>query len=447
MYNEALQRAKESVDAFCNFHFAFPQGAGMDIAQLEQMVTWLDQQRRRADQDMRQLEQRLAGQMGMIEEQARRIQQLESELAAARAQLAEQAALQKALDNLRNEVRSMIERLEEERLARERDQERLRAAEREKWGRDLAEVRKRFDALAGLQEDLEMRKVEERRLGEAILQLRETLSEVDRRSEEALRNVSLLIEQRTQDHKRIGQLQGETVELFRRLETTVNKLTLLEERIQRQESAVKHVAEITEEMRKAEEAFLEDMRRAEVDRERQITVWKEGFEEMQARLAEAMQEFDRFQVQYEKSVQAVSAIERFQAELRQQVQEIREAQRVAEDRMRRQMRDFESEQEKRWKKQLLEWEYKFQEEHRQIAALDALLQATRRQLQLHEELLDILWRLQQEWGSHQLGAAQGLLQLIEEMAAKRERALKEHSKTPPPEAQREESVPPVKPVS
>ena len=39
--------------------------------------------------------------------------------------------------------------------------------------------------------------------------------------------------------------------------------------------------------------------------------------------------------------------------------------------------------------------------------------------------MDVTWRLQEEWGSHQLGEAQRLLQLIEEMAEKREHFIKE----------------------
>ena len=100
----------------------------MDLAQLEQLVTWLDEQRRQSDQYIRQLEQRIVAQQNALEEQAQRIQQLEGDLAALRAQLAEYGAFKQAMDNLRNEVRHMIERLEEEQLARERDQERVRAA-------------------------------------------------------------------------------------------------------------------------------------------------------------------------------------------------------------------------------------------------------------------------------------------------------------------------------
>ncbi len=398
----------------------------MEMTQLEQMVTWLDQQRRRADQDLRQLEQRLTAQAGVMEEQARRIQQLEAELAAARAQLAEQTSLQEALENLRNEVRAMIDRLEEERLARERDQERLRAAEREKWARELGDLRKELERITPLEEGIAQQRAEAKRLNEIVLQLREQVIEAERRAEEATRTTALLKERHTQDHKRIGQLQGETVELFRRLESTIGKLTLLEQKLQRQETAIKQITQVSEEVKAAQDAFLEDMRRIDVDRQHKMAAWEKAFEAMQQQMAQFKEQMERFQVQYEKAGQAVSTIESIQAALQRDVHEIREAQRVAEQHMRAAMRDFEAEQEKRWKKQLLEWEYKFQEQGREVNTLKALLEAAQKQLALHAELLDVLWRLQEEWGSHQLGAAQGVLQLIEEMAERREQALKSY---------------------
>ncbi len=401
----------------------------MDLTQLEQMVTWLDQQRRRTDQEMRKLEQRLTSQAGIIEDQARRIQQLESELAAARSQLAEYASLQEALENLRKDVRATIERREEERLARERDQERLRAAEREKWGREIAELRKELERIAALEEILDGFKAEDRRLGEQVMRLREQVVEIDRRSEEALRTVTLLSEQRSQDHKRIGQLQGETVELFRRLEALAGKLPLLEEKLQRQDNIVRDVREVVESIRREESAFLEEVRQAEVDREKKVHEWQKVFEEMKAQVADALKRFERFEVQYDKAVRAVADIERWKESLHKDVHEIREAQRVAEEALRRAMREFESEQEKRWKKQVLEWDYKWQEQNRRIDALDEVLKAVQKQLAMYGELLDAIWRLQEHIGSHQLGEAQRLLQVIEEGAEKREKILKSYGVT------------------
>ncbi len=397
----------------------------MELAQLEQLVTWLDEQRRQADQYIRQLEQRLLGQQNTIEEQAQRILQLESELAALRAQLAEYTAIRQAMENLRNEVRHMVERLEEERLSRERDQERIRAAEREKISREIAELRKALENLPQLEERLAARRTEEQRLNEQLLKLREQVTAVDRRVEETGRDVALLMEQRSQDHRRIGQVQGETVELFRRLEALTGKVALIEEKTQRQESALKHMQEATEALRQEEEAFLEEVRRAEADRTQKIKQWEREFQRMEELVQQFQEQIERFQVQYDKAVRAVADIERWQAELKRDVHEAREAQRLTADRMQKQLREFESEQEKRWQKQVLEWEYRWQEHQRQFEALKEQVLRAHRLLSVHAELMDVTWRLQEEWGSHQLGEAQRLLQLIEEMAEKREHFIKE----------------------
>ncbi len=396
----------------------------MDLAQIEQMVKWLDEQRRQTDQSVRQLEQKLTGQAGIIEDQARRIQQLEAELAAARAQMAEYSALQQALDNMRKEVRAMIERIEEERLSRERDQERLRAAEREKWGRELAELRKELDRLDDMKKELETRKVEDRRLNEMVLNMREAITKTERSVDEAIRSSTLLKEQRTQDHRRIGQLQGETVELFRRLEGVAGKLSLLEEKIQRQETSIKAIQETTETLRQGEQSFLEEVRQAELGRQQTMGLWEKSFQRMEAQISEALGKLETFHVQYNKAVQAVADIERWQTELRRDVHEAREAQRLAEEGVRKHLREYEEELEKRWQKQLLEWSYRWEEQNRRLEKVSDLLDAAQKQLGFHTQLLEIVWRLQEAWGSQQLAEAQHLLQLIEESAAKRERVVK-----------------------
>ena len=52
----------------------------MDIAQLAQMVNWLDEEHRRDRGEIARLQQRLESQSGDIIEQARRIQELEAQL-------------------------------------------------------------------------------------------------------------------------------------------------------------------------------------------------------------------------------------------------------------------------------------------------------------------------------------------------------------------------------
>lgn len=404
----------------------------MDLAQLEQLVTWLDEQRRQSDQYIRQLEQRIVAQQNMLEEQAQRIQQLEGDLAALRAQLAEYGAFKQAMENLRNEVRHMIERLEEEQLARERDQERVRAAEREKIRREIDRLRKDMETVSTLAESVEGLRSEARRLNEVFLKLRESATAVDRRLEEATRDVTLLTEQRSQDHRRISQVQAEVIELFRRLEALAAKATLLDDRTQRQEKVLKALQEQVESLHKDEDEYLEGIRRAEAEREQRFKQWTAEMERMRDNLQVYQERLDRYQVQYEKASQAVASIERWQAEFKKEVHEIREAQRLTANRLHKQMREFEAEQEKRWQKQLLEWDYRWQEHQRHLQRVTEEVARVQKLIALHGQLLDILWRLEEEWGSLQLSEAQRALQLIGEVAEKREQLLKEQERVKAP---------------
>lgn len=406
----------------------------MDLAQLEQLVTWLDEQRRQADQYIRQLEQRVAAQQSVIEEQGQRIQQLEGELAGLRAQLAEYTTVRQAMDNLRKELRHMLERLEEERLARERDQERARAAEREKIRRDIDGLRKELENLTSLGEEVEALRAETRRLNEVLLKLRESVTAVDRRLEEAARDVALLVEQRSQDHRRIGQVQAEVIEIFRRLEALTAKVTLLDDRSQRNEKALKTLQEQMEVTRKEEEEYLENIRRAEAEREQKFKQWTADMERMQQSMQTYQERMDRYRVQYEKANQVLASIERWQTEIKKEVHEVRESQRLMANRLQNQMREFEAEQEKRWQKQLLEWDYRWQEHQRHLKRVSEEVAQAQKLLGLHEQILDILWRLQEEWGSLQLSEAQHALELIEEVAEKRGHILKEIERVKTPVA-------------
>ena len=59
----------------------------MDIAQLAQMVNWLDEEHRRDRAEIARLQQRIEAQSADVIEQARRIQDLEARLAATQGHL------------------------------------------------------------------------------------------------------------------------------------------------------------------------------------------------------------------------------------------------------------------------------------------------------------------------------------------------------------------------
>ena len=91
----------------------------MDIAQLAQMVNWLDEEHRRDRAEIARLQQQVEGQTADLVEQARRIQDLEGRLAGTTAQLGRFTQLEQMIQNTKQEFSLMVSREEEVRAQRD----------------------------------------------------------------------------------------------------------------------------------------------------------------------------------------------------------------------------------------------------------------------------------------------------------------------------------------
>ena len=106
-------------------------------------------------------------------------------------------------------------------------------SDREMLSREVSEVRRELPRIARLEESIQVRVVEDERLSELIMGVRNQIGGLAKEIEERTRQIPFLVEQRTSDTKRIAQLQQETVELFKRTEATAGRIPLLDELIRK----------------------------------------------------------------------------------------------------------------------------------------------------------------------------------------------------------------------
>ena len=71
----------------------------MELAQLAQMVSWLDEEHRRDRAEIARLQQRIEAQSADVIEQARRIQELEAKLASTQGHLTKFNQIEQAIQN------------------------------------------------------------------------------------------------------------------------------------------------------------------------------------------------------------------------------------------------------------------------------------------------------------------------------------------------------------
>jgi chromosome segregation ATPase len=401
----------------------------MDTNQLTQMVTWLDEEHRRDRAEQARLQQRVESLLGEIQDQARRIQDLEARLANTQAQLSRFNQLEQALTQLKNEVVVMLQKLEDARLEAERRSEQARMTEREATARAIAEIRKELSRIARLEEELQIRRAEDARLGEALLNLRQQVTAINKDIDERTRSLPYLLEQRQQDNKRIAQLQQEMIEAFKRIEAVAGRLPSLEETTQRLERSASAAQALMTELKRNQDQFMETVRLAEVERQRQMGRWTEEFAAQRELIERHNKQILQFAEQYEAAKQALGALAKFEEQIRRDQNQVAELQRLGEERQRKELLDWQAENEKRWKKHDLEWEHERQEQlkvNRDLAARFTPIQET---LALLETQVAQLWHLQETYGAHRIAEAQRWLKSLEEALENRGKG---DSRTAPP---------------
>jgi DNA repair exonuclease SbcCD ATPase subunit len=392
----------------------------MDVAQLAQMVNWLDEEHRRDRAEIARLQQRIESQSSDIIEQARRIQELEGRLAQTQAQFTRFNQMEMAINNTKTEVTALVDRDAEQRNAAQRDMERSRMADREVASREISEIRRELPRIARLEEAVETRSVEDTRLAELIMGVRNQVGGLAKEIEERTRQIPFLSEQRTSDTKRIAQLQQETVELFKRTEALSGRLPLLEETLRKGLLEAEKAPGQIDQLRENMNLFTEKVRSTLVDREQIISRWQETIDEQKGLVAQAYERMQSYAQQIDVSRRAVNEMQDFKDMLLREQSQVQELQRLAEERIRREMDEFREDFEKKRRKGELRQEHLWSEQEKMNREVTDRFPPLIHDLKVHEAALQSIWKLQETYSSYSMANAQQWLDGIQKALRERD---------------------------
>jgi len=404
----------------------------MDTTQLAQMVTWLDEQHRRDREALTKLQQRVEAQTSTLQEQTRRIKSLEVQLSSAKMQLGRFDQIDESLQNTRNELTIMVNAQADAMAKMRRELEQSRMADREAISRSVAEVRKDLGRIRPLEEEQKIRKTEVQRLSEITIALRHDLNNINKDIDERTRGLPYLVEQRNHDNKRIAQLQQENIELFKRLEAAANKLQLLEYKLQKTEGIIAPLPETIDDLKRTQAQFIESLKMADADRQRQMAEWRETLEGQLELIGDQRQRFNEMMALKDDIRRTLLELEKFRETMQREQGQVAALQRLAEERMKKDMEAFQVDNEKLWKKQLLDWQYQWEQQEKTNAAIKDRFPTIQKKIDLFEDLLQFLWAILDEQSQAQLRESQKWLSQIQSMAEKRESLYKQYKVTEQP---------------
>lgn len=373
----------------------------MDAAQLAQQVSWLDEQRRRDRGELVTLRERVEAQNAQILELGKKLQEAEGRLAGMAAQLTRFTLVDQAMAQLKEEVVLMLRREEEQRQLAEREASHVRRTEREAIMKALNDLRLEVQTLTKLRDEMDLRKAEDKRLNDILLELRQNLIDMARQGEEWSKKLSYLEEQRRLDTKRLVHLEQESAELMKAMEQLRGQMELVNGVLSRLEGRVNTLWTARDDLRAEYGRLQESLLLGEEERKRQSAQYAETFEAFSRQMEDFVRQFTQFREIFEENKRVLTQFQLLEERLKRDQAQMAELQRLAEERMQKSYEEFVAEDERRWRKHEMVWEQKWNEQERANAQVrDRLTPLEEQVKKLGVQVIE-LWDVQQAFARHQ----------------------------------------------
>jgi len=366
----------------------------MESKQTVQMVTWLDEERRKDKALISKLEERSASQSALVEDQARRIQKLEGDLSGLRNSLPSTTLIDDAIARIRMELVATTEQLTARRDNNDQELKRLRDLDREAFLKALEEIRTEFSTR--LERELQIRRVEEERLSRVATELQSYASNLSKGLEDFERNLTFLEEQRRQDSRRISDMNGETIELAKRTEGHKSKIELLEDLSRRNERNNTQLTNDVADFKQQRQAWIEQEALAAQQREQIMA-------DMLRRMDGFSETMDSFGKQvaswadtHRSMKKQVDDFDRLADRVDRRLNEVAEVQRLSEERFRQEWEEWLQDDQKRWRQFTLTNEEARRETQRDMENVAAQMAKVNEQMQTITEHMKRLRANQQD---------------------------------------------------
>ncbi len=318
----------------------------MELSQMEQMIRWLDEERKRDKMQISALQERVEQQLHVVESQSVEIERLQQDITELRATLRQTQDYPSALEKTSRDLNSAIEELKAQ-VRRERlESEQMRRTEIETVNELITELDKKIRGVLRFEEPLKAREAGEQRLQGQIQAVSNAVADLTKRTDDRLQSVVYLEEQRRADTRRIAGLEGELPGLHKGIDEMGLKFTRLEDRIRKIPGRVEEAIQIA----KSYDPRIEELRVADFQREQRVKQFVDQSEQVNLEVSRLVEQTQKYALLYNQNKQALDALDAFQARLEKRQNEIAEMQRLTEERLRRQWEEWQSTFARDWQK-------------------------------------------------------------------------------------------------
>jgi chromosome segregation ATPase len=363
----ALRSQVETMPARIDGQVEQAAGLARDIEGLE---TRFNQTQAR----LAQLNERLSNQTDSMAALSRQLEHLEGRLSSTQAQLVKFPQIEAALQEAKNEIVFMIHDLEAQRAKEARQSAELREAEQKNVRVALDNIRKRLEPIPQLDERIKALAAEDQRLRGLISEQEQRIPPLSESIQEHRDRISYLEEGASRTSHRTDELEVKIPPLHKAIEENAGQIQFLQEWAQRSAEKIDELKRFEDRMERWRTAFIEEIRQAEQRRDRRLGDWEATLGEYEDAMDRWRETLRRYELAYQDNRRTMGDLQALAQRLERDQAEVAEQQRLADERLQRELEAWQEENEKRWHFFLKQRDYDWEQETKHDAEQDGRLE-------------------------------------------------------------------------
>lgn len=369
----------------------------MDISELAQTVKWLEEERQRDKAEIQSLTEQLRAARGDTIEQAGRIKDLEGRLTAMSTQVVRSGNIEAAVEKAKRELSLMVQQSETRMQAAEREALAARHSERDTVMRAVESIRTESQRYAQYEKPIEAHKLELHRLGEQHAVLAH-------RVDEGLSQIN----------------------------TRLHGLSFLEDLIRRSERDIRQLQTLDAEIRQQQQLSADALHLTEIELQRQLTALQQELKSQRTSLEAVGPRIIALQEHQQSAKEVLNQVKQFEERLQRQQDQASEMQRLAEERQKRELGEWQAENEKRWRRLEVITEQRWTNRQREHDDVAKRLAAVEEQFGGVATDVDWLWQAQRAFAYHGVSEVQKWIADFEKLLEEREKGQNKGTSATPP---------------
>lgn len=367
----------------------------MELDEIEKKIEWLESERKKSNQQVKEYKNRIAELEATIDAQQQKMLVLENDIKSSVNVSNRLTQMDDTIAKDHAEVMKTISSLEKKQANLVKASEKQFKSEITQMTSKLSEVQGYVPLFSDVRKNLQNRIDEESRLAQRMDAYEKQSEGIKSTFDEFLQNSKHTMDDMQMEYKRISDIQVEIAAIRKRLDEERNRSEVSMEAIKKAEFRINSVETGEIERKQNQTSFFEKISLAQVEHENLWKSWQERFNEINAM-------GENFESKIDSLESTHLAIKKSQAEFDdvnmrfdRRINELTEMHRLSEERFRQEWISFKNEDQKRWTNYTLTQEEKEQDDTRQMAkvmdrieSLEDAAQDTKDTLELINEETD-----------------------------------------------------------